>query len=159
MTETGVARSVSGRLCERSNATTAALNQQVSRNRDRFPEDFAYQPTQKEFTSLMSQIAISNANANGIPVSDFDAGSVEDALTPVDVMAGHVGVQEEPCHSPILRRLSACSANRAFSHRVRPARSASHAARSVAVISIGATRSMAAIVRAISSADIIPASS
>jgi hypothetical protein len=45
--------------------TTAALNQQVSRNRDRFPEDFAYQLTQKEFTSLISQIAISNTGRGG----------------------------------------------------------------------------------------------
>jgi hypothetical protein len=45
--------------------TTAALNQQVSRNRDRFPEDFAYQLTQKEFTSLMSQIAISKTGRGG----------------------------------------------------------------------------------------------
>jgi hypothetical protein len=45
--------------------TTAALNQQVSRNRDRFPDDFAYQLTQQEFTSLISQIAISNTGRGG----------------------------------------------------------------------------------------------
>jgi hypothetical protein len=37
--------------------TTMRLNEQVARNRDRFPEDFAYQLTQQEFTSLISQIA------------------------------------------------------------------------------------------------------
>lgn len=45
--------------------TTTRLNEQVSRNLDRFPEDFAYQLTQKEFTSLMSQIAISNTGRGG----------------------------------------------------------------------------------------------
>jgi len=39
--------------------TTTRLNEQVSRNRDRFPEDFAYQLTQQEFTNLISQNAIS----------------------------------------------------------------------------------------------------
>ena len=45
--------------------TTTRLNEQVSRNLDRFPEDFAYQLTQKEFTCLMSQIAISNMGRGG----------------------------------------------------------------------------------------------
>ena len=40
---------------------TRQLNQQVMRNRDRFPDDFAYQPTQQEFTSLISQSVISKA--------------------------------------------------------------------------------------------------
>ena len=39
--------------------TTRRLNEQVARNRNRFPEDFAYQLTQQEFTSLMSQNATS----------------------------------------------------------------------------------------------------
>jgi hypothetical protein len=38
---------------------TSALNQAVRRNRDRFPEGFAYQLTQQEFTSLRSQAVIS----------------------------------------------------------------------------------------------------
>lgn len=40
---------------------TRQLNQQVMRNRDRFPDDFAYQLTQQEFTSLISQSVISKA--------------------------------------------------------------------------------------------------
>ena len=52
-------------LARRYGVTTSRLNEQVSRNRDRFPEDFAYQLTQKEFTSLMSQIAISNTGRGG----------------------------------------------------------------------------------------------
>jgi len=39
--------------------TTKQLNQQVSRNRDRFPDDFAYRLTLQEFTSLRSQIVTS----------------------------------------------------------------------------------------------------
>jgi len=45
--------------------TTSGLNQQVSRNKDRFPEDFAFQLTQQEFTSLMSQNVISKTGRGG----------------------------------------------------------------------------------------------
>jgi hypothetical protein len=45
--------------------TTAALNQAVGRNADRFPSDFAYQLTQQEFTGLISQIVISNPGRGG----------------------------------------------------------------------------------------------
>lgn len=45
--------------------TTARLNEQVSRNLDRFPRDFAFQLTQQEFTALMSQIAISKSRRGG----------------------------------------------------------------------------------------------
>jgi hypothetical protein len=45
--------------------TTSALNQSVQRNADRFPEDFAYQLTQQEVASLMSQIVISKRGRGG----------------------------------------------------------------------------------------------
>lgn len=45
--------------------TTTRLNEQVTRNKDRFPEDFAYQLTQQEFTVLMSQNAISKPAHGG----------------------------------------------------------------------------------------------
>jgi hypothetical protein len=45
--------------------TTAALNQAVQRNADRFPDDFSYQLTQQEFTSLISQIVISKSGRGG----------------------------------------------------------------------------------------------
>lgn len=45
--------------------TTAALNQAVKRNADRFPEDFAFQVTQQEFTALMSQNVISKSGRGG----------------------------------------------------------------------------------------------
>jgi hypothetical protein len=44
---------------------TYRLNEQVSRNKERFPEDFAYQLTQQEFTALISQIAISKVGRGG----------------------------------------------------------------------------------------------
>lgn len=52
-------------LAQLYGVTTARLNEQVSRNSDRFPEDFAYQLTQQEFTNLMSQIAISSSGYGG----------------------------------------------------------------------------------------------
>ena len=45
--------------------TTAALNQAVRRNPDRFPDDFAYQLTQQEFTILISQTVISSGEHGG----------------------------------------------------------------------------------------------
>jgi hypothetical protein len=45
--------------------TTRQLNHQVSRNKNRFPPDFAYQLTRQELTSLMSQIATSSSGYAG----------------------------------------------------------------------------------------------
>jgi ORF6N domain len=44
---------------------THRLNEQVVRNKGRFPEDFAYQLTRQEFTSLISQIATSKGGRGG----------------------------------------------------------------------------------------------
>jgi hypothetical protein len=44
---------------------TSRLNEQVSRNRDRFLDDFAYQLTQPEFADLISQNAISKSGHGG----------------------------------------------------------------------------------------------
>lgn len=44
---------------------TKRLNERVSRNQDRFPDDFAYQLTSQEFTNLMSQIATSRSAHGG----------------------------------------------------------------------------------------------
>ena len=40
--------------------TTKRLNEQLKRNQQRFPQDFAFQLTTEEFASLRSQIATSN---------------------------------------------------------------------------------------------------
>ena len=45
-------------LAELYGVTTGRLNEQVSRNQDRFPEDFMFRLTQEEYDSLRSQIAI-----------------------------------------------------------------------------------------------------
>lgn len=45
--------------------STSRLNEQVKRNRKRFPEDFAFQLTQSEFDLLLSQTAISNKSRGG----------------------------------------------------------------------------------------------
>ena len=52
--------------------TTKRLNEQVKRNRKRFPEDFMFQLTTKEWADLTSQIAMSKAQSNR---SQFATGS------------------------------------------------------------------------------------
>ena len=52
--------------------TTKRLNEQVKRNRGRFPEDFMFQLTAKKWADLTSQIAMSNAQSNR---SQFATGS------------------------------------------------------------------------------------
>ena len=44
-------------LAELYGVTTGRVNEQVSRNRDRFPEDFMFRLTQEEYNALRSQIA------------------------------------------------------------------------------------------------------
>lgn len=52
--------------------TTKRLNEQVKRNRNRFPDDFMFQLTAKEWADLTSQIVMSNAQSNR---SQFATGS------------------------------------------------------------------------------------
>lgn len=40
---------------------TGRLNEQVKRNKKRFPEDFAFQLTRQEITNLISQFATSSS--------------------------------------------------------------------------------------------------
>mgnify|MGYP001612331651 FL=1 len=59
--------------------TTARLNQQVKRNVDRFPSDFVFQLSQKEFDSLMLQIATSNPSRGGrrkLPMAFTEHGAI-----------------------------------------------------------------------------------
>jgi leucyl aminopeptidase len=51
-------------LAELYGVTTKRLNEQVKRNLRRFPEDFMFQLTTKEWADLTSQIAMSNAQSN-----------------------------------------------------------------------------------------------
>jgi hypothetical protein len=52
-------------LAQLYGVTTKQLNQQVSRNRERFPEDFAYQLTLQEFRNLKSQFVTSSSGYGG----------------------------------------------------------------------------------------------
>src|ERR1044071_3822023 len=49
-------------LAELYGVTTRRLNEQVTRNRKRFPEDFMFRLTKEEAESLRSHFAISNPN-------------------------------------------------------------------------------------------------
>ena len=52
-------------LAELYGVLTKRLNEQVARNRDRFPDDFAFQLTREEFTNLKSQFATSSSGYGG----------------------------------------------------------------------------------------------
>jgi ORF6N domain len=52
-------------LAEMYGVPTMRLNEQVGRNLDRFPEDFAFQLTADEFANLKSQNATSSASHGG----------------------------------------------------------------------------------------------
>lgn len=52
-------------LAELYGVPTSRLNEQVKRNINRFPKEFAFQISQAEFDALMSQIAISNSGRGG----------------------------------------------------------------------------------------------
>lgn len=59
--------------------STARLNQQARRNRDRFPEDFAFQLTPEEFAGLMLQIATSKKMRGGrrkLPLAFTEHGAI-----------------------------------------------------------------------------------
>lgn len=45
--------------------TTGRLNEQVKRNAERFPSDFAFRLTNQEFTDLISQFAIPRSSYGG----------------------------------------------------------------------------------------------
>ena len=52
-------------LADLYGVTTSRLNEQVTRNRKRFPKDFMFRLTKEEANSLRSQIAISNTGRGG----------------------------------------------------------------------------------------------
>jgi hypothetical protein len=73
--------------------TTARLNQQVRRNRERFPEDFAFLLTPEEFADLKLHIATSSSGWGGrrkLPFAFTEHGAVMAASvlnTPIAVAA------------------------------------------------------------------------
>jgi len=52
-------------LAELYGVTTTRLNEQVRRNQDRFPKDFAFRLTKPEFANLISQFATSSSSHGG----------------------------------------------------------------------------------------------
>jgi phage regulator Rha-like protein len=65
-------------LAELYGVQTKALNQAVKRNADRFPEDFMFQLTAKEWNNLKSQAAVSNAEDFG---NQWDKGNRSQIVT------------------------------------------------------------------------------
>lgn len=66
-------------LAELYGVTTSRLNEQVKRNRQRFPEDFMFRLTAQEFKKLMSQIATSSSRWGGrrkLPLVFTEHGAV-----------------------------------------------------------------------------------
>ncbi len=58
-------------LAEIYGVTTKRLNEQVKRNHDRFPKDFMFQLTEKEFKRLRSQFATTNLMKRRTPPYAF----------------------------------------------------------------------------------------
>jgi hypothetical protein len=58
-------------LAELYGVSTAALNQAVARNRERFPEDFMFELTNQEFSHLLSQIVRSSWGGRRTPPNAF----------------------------------------------------------------------------------------
>ncbi|MFH1018941.1 MAG: ORF6N domain-containing protein [Pseudomonadota bacterium] len=59
--------------------STGRLNEQVKRNRERFPEDFAFRLTNQEVESLISQFATSNMGRGGrrkLPLAFTEHGAI-----------------------------------------------------------------------------------
>jgi hypothetical protein len=66
-------------LAELYGVTTRRLNEQIRRNRDRFPEDFAFVLTPKEFANLKSHFATSSSGWGGrrkLPYAFTEHGAV-----------------------------------------------------------------------------------
>jgi phage regulator Rha-like protein len=66
-------------LAKAYRVTTTRLNQQVRRNSDRFPEDFAFQLTAAEFAGLMLQSATSKKGRGGrrkLPLAFTEHGAI-----------------------------------------------------------------------------------
>jgi hypothetical protein len=71
--------------------TTKRLNEQLKRNRSRFPEDFAFQLTAEEFTNLKSQSATSSLHGGKrkLPCVFTEHG----AIMLASVLNSHIAVQ------------------------------------------------------------------
>jgi hypothetical protein len=69
-------------LAELYGVETRRLNEQVRRNKDKFPEDFMFQLTHQEFSDLKSQIATSRSGWGGrrkLPLVYTEHGALQAA--------------------------------------------------------------------------------
>ena len=74
---------------------TSRLNQQVKRNRERFPEDFMFRLTREEFKRLMLQIATSKQGRGGrrkMPYAFTEHGAIMAANVLNSARAVHMSV-------------------------------------------------------------------
>ncbi len=80
-------------LADLYGVSTARLNEQIKRNKSRFPDDFMFQLNRAEFKNLMSQFATSSARHGGyrkLPYAFTEHGAVAAAFvlnSPVAVTA------------------------------------------------------------------------
>jgi len=95
---------------------TFRLNEAVKRNKDRFPEDFLFQLTKREYQTLISQNAISKPGRGGrrsLPYAFTEHGAIM-AANMLNSHAGGSGLRLKR-HGLLIeaegkgRRISACS--------------------------------------------------
>ncbi len=106
-------------LAELYAETTTRLNQQVRRNIDRFPEDFAFQLTQGELDALILQIATSKTGRGGrrkLPLAFTEQGvamlssvlrSTRAVIVNIAIMRAFVRLREIlATHKDLARRMA-----------------------------------------------------
>ena len=79
-------------LAQLYKVTTKRLNEQVKRNRNRFPEDFMFQLTAEEVQLLRSQIATSNRGRGGRRTRPY-VFTEHGAVMPASVLNTPIAVQ------------------------------------------------------------------
>jgi len=107
-------------LAEVYGVTTAALNQAVKRNESRFPDDFRFRLTRKEFENLISQSVTSSSRHGGrrkLPLAFTEHGAIMAATVlnsaqavemSVFVVRAFIRLREfARGHTEIMKRLSA----------------------------------------------------
>ena len=98
--------------------STGRLNEQVRRNLDRFPGDFAFRLTPDEMAALISQIAISNTGRGGrrkLPMVFTEYGAVMLASVLSSPMAVRASIQVTRA---FIRLRQAIASNVEMAHRL-----------------------------------------
>ena len=92
--------------------TTTRLNQQVRRNRQRFPTDFLFELTAEEFSSLMLQNATSKRGRGGrrkLPLAFTEHGAIMAATVPASASPP---ISERTATGSAWTRLRGCATTR-----------------------------------------------